>query len=55
MAEILEVDDDCNITYTNGEGKSCPYRPHYTFADCEIGYGPQRGCPKYDYYHMEKS
>ncbi len=51
---ILEVDDDCNITYSDGKIKPCEQRPHYTFSECAGGYGG-RGCPKYNLYHRVKS
>jgi len=50
---ILEVDEDCNITLSNGKIKPCLHRPHYTFSECEPGYGPNRGCAKWDYYHKD--
>jgi hypothetical protein len=49
--EVIEVDADCNITYSDGTTKPCEYQPHYTFSDCLIGYGNNRGCPKWNYYH----
>ena len=53
MIEIVEVDDDCNIFYGDGSVKTCPYRPHMTFQDCEPGYGGHGGCPKWNYYHKK--
>ena len=50
---IIEVDDDCNISYSDGSMKTCPYRPHMTFQDCEVGYGGHGDCEKWNYYHPE--
>lgn len=49
---IIEVDADCNITYSDGSIKPCQYQPHYTFSECDPGYGPGRGCAKWDHYHL---
>jgi len=51
--QILEVDADCNITYSDGTVKPCEHQPHYTFAKCGPGYGPGRGCAKWDHYKLE--
>jgi hypothetical protein len=52
--QIFEVDEECNITYADGRQASCKYRPYYTFAECEPGYGAHGNCPKWDYYHREE-
>jgi hypothetical protein len=51
--KISDVDADCNITYEDGTTKTCEHRPHQTFSDCAPGYGPGRGCAKWDHYHPE--
>ena len=51
MSEIISVDADCNITYSDGTTKPCEYRPYYTFAECEPGYGGHGHCPKWNFYH----
>jgi hypothetical protein len=51
---ILEVDDDCNIYYADGTVKTCPYRPHMIFQDCEVGYGGHGSCEKWNYYHVDQ-
>jgi hypothetical protein len=51
---IIEVDDDCNITYDDGRIEPCQYRPRYTFVDCSPGYGSGGHCPKYNYNHDVK-
>jgi hypothetical protein len=48
---IVEVDEDCNITYSDGSIKPCPYRPSMTFQNCEPGYGSHGLCEKWNYYH----
>lgn len=48
--KIIRVDAECFITYSDGKTESCEHQPHYTFAECGPGYGPGRGCPKYEYY-----
>jgi hypothetical protein len=48
---IVEVDSDCNITYFDGNTMPCRERPAFTFCECGTGYGKDRGCPKYNYYH----
>jgi hypothetical protein len=53
-AEIIEVDAECGITYSDGSYKQCKYRPHMTFAECEPGYGSHGDCPKWNYYHSDK-
>jgi hypothetical protein len=50
---IIEVDEDCNIVFNDGSVKTCQCRPHYTFAECEPGYGSHGDCPKYNYNHPE--
>jgi hypothetical protein len=50
---IIEVDGDCNIIFDDGSVKTCQYRPLYTFADCEPGYGGHGDCPKWNYHHPE--
>ena len=54
MKDVISVDADCHITYSDGTTKLCPYCPPYTFSECEIGYGSERGCAKWDYYHKER-
>lgn len=49
--QIKEVDEDCFITYLDGTRLPCEHQPAYTFSECGPGYGPNRGCAKYDYYH----
>ena len=49
---ILAVDADCNITYSDGTTSPCEHQPHFTFSECGPGYGPRRGCAKYDHYHL---
>ena len=49
--QIKEVDADCFITYSDGTVNPCEHQPAYTFSECGPGYGPGRGCAKYDYYH----
>lgn len=49
--KVIEVDDDCIITYSDGAVKTCPFRPHMTFQDCEPGYGSGGHCAKYNFYH----
>jgi len=51
--KIIEVDDDCVITYSDGLVRTCPFRPVMTFEDCAPGYGPGRGCAKWNYYHRD--
>ena len=51
MTDIIEVDDECNITFSDGRYEPCQYRPHYTFAECIPGYGSHGHCPKWEYYH----
>ena len=51
-ATIIEIDDDCNIMYVDRRVETCPHRPKYTFDDCAPGYGPGRGCAKWDHYHL---
>jgi hypothetical protein len=53
MNEILEVDEECNLHFTDGTWKPCQYRPHYTFSDCDPGYGSRGDCPKWNYYHKD--
>lgn len=48
---IVSVDADCYITYSDGKTEPCIYQPSYTFAECGPGYGPNRGCAKYNYHH----
>lgn len=48
---IIDVDEDCNITYSDGSVKPCPYRPSMTFQDCDPGYGSHGLCEKWNYYH----
>jgi hypothetical protein len=50
---VLEVDADCNITYTDGTYEPCIHRPTFTFAECGPGYGSHGDCPKYNYYHKK--
>jgi hypothetical protein len=50
---IVGVDDDCNIFYSDGRIITCPYRPHMTFQDCEVGYGGHGSCAKWNYNHQE--
>ncbi len=50
--KIVDVDEDCNITYNDGTIETCRYRPNRTFVDCAPGYGPGGHCPKYDHYHL---
>jgi hypothetical protein len=50
---ILEVDEDCNIFYSDGSMKTCQHRPHMTFEDCDVGYGGHGDCAKWNYYHKE--
>jgi len=54
MSEVLEVDADCNITYSDGTTKPCGYQPYYTFAECEVGYGSHGDCPKWNFYHSKQ-
>jgi hypothetical protein len=46
---ISEVDDDCNITFSDGRVITCRHRPRYTFTDCDVGYGSHGECPKWNY------
>ena len=46
---IVEVDEDCVITYSDGSIRTCVFRPVMTFVDCEPGYGSHGDCPKYNY------
>jgi hypothetical protein len=48
---IKEVNAECEITYIDGTCEPCPHRPHYTFVECEPGYGAHGECPKWNYYH----
>ena len=50
--DIECVDSDCNIYYKDGRIEECPHRPRATFEDCDIGYGPGRGCKKWDMNHL---
>jgi hypothetical protein len=50
---VVEVDDECNVTYSNGKKVSCQHRPHFTFAECDPGYGSHGDCPKWNYYHRK--
>ena len=51
MKTIVEVNSDCEITYSDGSYAPCEHRPTFTFAECGPGYGSGRGCPKWEYYH----
>jgi hypothetical protein len=51
---VIEVNADCEITYSDGSWKPCQHRPAFTFADCDPGYGSHGECPKWDYYHTTK-
>jgi hypothetical protein len=53
MRVIKEVNEDCEITYEDGHMEACSHRPPYVYADCDIGYGSHRGCPKYNFYHKD--
>ncbi len=53
--KIVEVDADCNILYADGKEEPCPHRPHYTFSECDVGYGSHGDCPKYNFYHRSDS
>ena len=53
MAEIVSVDSDCEITFSDGVVEPCRHRPNFTFAECDLGYGAHGDCPKYNYYHRE--
>ena len=55
MKEILEVDEECYINYTDGTGELCQHCPTMKFADCEPGYGSHGDCPKWNYYHRKES
>lgn len=52
--EIVEVDVECWITYSDGKGEPCQHRPCFTFSECGPGYGSHGDCPKWNYYHKEK-
>jgi hypothetical protein len=45
---VIEVDEDCNITYSDGSVKPCPYRPSMTFQNCVPGYGSHGLCEKWN-------
>lgn len=54
MTDIIEVDEECVITYSDGTVKTCVFRPTMTFQECNPGYGPGGHCAKYDYYQSVK-
>lgn len=49
--KVIDVDEDCNITYSDGSIEICPYRPAMTFEDCDPGYGSHGSCEKWNFYH----
>jgi len=49
--EIESVDADCVIYYKDGTYELCQYCPVLTFGECGPGYGPNRDCAKWNYYH----
>jgi hypothetical protein len=51
---IIEVNADCEITYSDGTTKPCEHRPPMVYADCAPGYGSHGHCPKWDYYHRKQ-
>jgi len=51
---IIEINADCEITYSNGDTIACPFRPHFVFAECDPGYGDNGYCEKWKYYHKKE-
>lgn len=54
MVQVVEVDAECWITYSDGTDGPCQYRPEMTFQECEPGYGSHGHCPKWEYYHRKE-
>jgi len=50
--KIVEVNEDCEIIYSDGIIAPCEHRPPMKFSDCKPGYGPGRSCAKWDHYHL---
>ena len=54
MNEIVDIDaDECVGIFADGTRMICPYRPHFTFAECAPGYGSHGDCLKWNYYHKK--
>lgn len=52
MKKVIDVDEDCNIIYSDGCIETCPYRPAIKFAECEPGYGSHGLCEKWNFNHQ---
>jgi hypothetical protein len=52
--EIEAVSSECIIYYTDGSSELCQEAPKSDFQECGPGYGPNRGCPKWECYHKRR-
>ena len=51
--KITEVDAECHIYYSDGTMKLCEHVPSGSiYQECGPGYGPGRGCAKWDHHHV---